>query len=296
MRASTDSLAAAIPRPVRQVVAGGLSGILAKSFSAPFDRVKILLQTNSALYPRASIFRMMHAILLREGVRGLFVGNWSTIVRIAPYSSIQFFAYEEYKRLLGVQEHLMNPLQNLVAGSLAGSTAVMGTYPLDVIRTKMAVSLATPDVHGHLRRPGVLSTLANIYRKDGLRGCFSGLPSTLLGIFPYGGTNFMINDLLKFHSRRFFAVSHDKDLPISVRLMCGGIAATIGQTVSYPLDVVRRKQQVSRGSIGSVGRTIWQESGWRGFFKGLSINYIKVVPMVAISFTTYDSLRGILGL
>ena len=40
---------------------------------------------------------------------------------------------------------------------------------------------------------------------------------------------------------------------------------------------------------------IWREAGMRGLFRGISINYIRVVPMVAVSFTSYDLLKDWLG-
>ena len=40
---------------------------------------------------------------------------------------------------------------------------------------------------------------------------------------------------------------------------------------------------------------IWKEAGVRGLFRGISINYIRVVPMVAVSFTSYDLLKDCLG-
>jgi solute carrier family 25 phosphate transporter 23/24/25/41 len=42
-------------------------------------------------------------------------------------------------------------------------------------------------------------------------------------------------------------------------------------------------------------KTIFQHEGFRGLFTGLSINYMKVVPAVAISFTTYESMKKWLG-
>lgn len=71
-------------------------------------------------------------------------------------------------------------------------------------------------------------------------------------------------------------------------LVSGGFAGMVAQTASYPLEVVRRRMQVS-GAVGS-GRgvgiretavEIWRRAGVRGYFVGLSIGYVKVVPMVA---------------
>jgi solute carrier family 25 protein 16 len=89
-----------------------------------------------------------------------------------------------------------------------------------------------------------------------------------------------------------------KNVPIPAKLACGAIAGALGQTVAYPLDVVRRRMQTAGYSDGMRPLTaratlpaiteIIKHEGWRALFKGLSINYYKVVPAVSISFTTYE--------
>lgn len=40
---------------------------------------------------------------------------------------------------------------------------------------------------------------------------------------------------------------------------------------------------------------VWREAGWRGFWVGLTIGYVKVVPMVAISFFVYERMKVVLS-
>jgi solute carrier family 25 protein 16 len=48
--------------------------------------------------------------------------------------------------------------------------------------------------------------------------------------------------------------------------------------------------------MGEVAGRIWIEKGWRGFFVGLGIGYVKVVPMVATSFFVYERAKWYLGI
>lgn len=43
-------------------------------------------------------------------------------------------------------------------------------------------------------------------------------------------------------------------------------------------------------------RTIIKKEGWKTLFRGLHINYIKVVPLVSVSFTVNDLMRRWMGL
>jgi solute carrier family 25 protein 16 len=45
-----------------------------------------------------------------------------------------------------------------------------------------------------------------------------------------------------------------------------------------------------------VGRSILRERGYRGFFVGLGIGYVKVVPMVATSFYVYERMKIAFGI
>jgi solute carrier family 25 phosphate transporter 23/24/25/41 len=39
------------------------------------------------------------------------------------------------------------------------------------------------------------------------------------------------------------------DLSVVTKLACGAAAGTVGQTVAYPLDVVRRRMQVRKAAL-----------------------------------------------
>jgi len=97
--------------------------------------------------------------------------------------------------------------------------------------------------------------------------------------------------------------SGKKQLKAWAQLCAGGFAGMVSQTASYPLEVIRRRMQVG-GAVGDgrvvgmreTARDIWRGGGVRGFFVGLSIGYVKVVPMVATSFFVYERSKTFLGI
>ena len=73
--------------------------------------------------------------------------------------------------------------------------------------------------------------------------------------------------------------------------MFGAIAGLLGQSASYPLDIVRRRMQTQPGlmTIAGVLRKVFIEEGIiHGLYKGLSLNWVKGPIAVGVSFTTFD--------
>ena len=92
-------------------------------------------------------------------------------------------------------------------------------------------------------------------------------------------------------------------LTAPAQLAAGAIAGLASQTVSYPLEVIRRRMQVG-GAVGdgvrvgivNTARKILVERGVKGFFVGLTVGYIKIVPMTATSFYVYERAKWAFGI
>lgn len=82
-------------------------------------------------------------------------------------------------------------------------------------------------------------------------------------------------------------------------MLFGAMAGLLGQTSSYPLDVVRRRMQThvdysKLGILGTMRRVVAEEGLLHGLYKGLSMNWIKGPIAVSISFTTFDLINKFL--
>mmetsp|Transcript_32749 Transcript_32749/g.92896 ORF Transcript_32749/g.92896 Transcript_32749/m.92896 type:complete len:411 (-) Transcript_32749:182-1414(-) len=386
------------PMFLRELIAGGVAGGIAKTSVAPLERTKILFQTGR-IRPGSGVWRTLVDIASSEGWQGLFKGNTATVTRIIPYSAIHFWAYEHFRRILvaeTVSRRLpQGPWMDLLAGSAAGATSVVLTYPLDLVRTRMAWQLeepprsriagggsraprsfaepvpsapsssssptgsrsqapspATPNpaagssteqpalrhrrastgprlaaparppggpscpapqIHGEAVTSTMLGMARNVLRGEGLMGLYSGIGPTLWGILPYAGIKFYVYQSLKQQYRHLAVQSPSEDvsprLPLTLMLSFGAVSGLVGQTLTYPLDIVRRRMQVQGVVINGVpaGGAIYSSTldcmvgmvrneGLRSLFYGLHINYIKVIPSTALGFMIYDYMKSLLRL
>lgn len=297
-----------LPLYAKELIAGGVAGAFAKTAVAPLERTKILLQTRTEGFHSLGLCQSLKKLFKHEGVRGFYKGNGASVLRIVPYAALHFMTYEQYRCwILNNYSALgTGPVIDLLAGSAAGGTAVLCTYPLDLARTKLAYQVV--DTRGSFRNGvrhlhaqpaynGVKDVLKVVYSEGGVRALYRGVGPTLCGILPYAGLKFYIYEELKRH------VPEEHQKSIVMRLSCGAMAGLFGQTLTYPLDVVRRQMQVEtlqptnkcgatryKSTLDGL-TTIVRNQGWRQLFAGLSINYIKIVPSVALGFTAYDTMK-----
>lgn len=301
---ASPTLASGQPHPrlnnrdvvITSLIAGAVAGALAKTTIAPLDRTKINFQINKDVpYSFRAALLFLHKTYTHEGFLALWRGNSATMARIIPYSAIQFTAHEQWKKLLQVDLHDDTKVRRFMAGALAGITSQSLTYPLDLARARMAVT----DKYSGYRT--LREVFVKIWQCEGPRTLYRGYWATILGVIPYAGTSFFTYDTLK---KEYYKYTGDTSPNTVISLVFGATAGVIGQSSSYPLDIVRRRMQTTGVTahcadryltIGSTLAKIYREEGFiRGFYKGLSMNWIKGPIAVGISFATYDHIRHFL--
>ncbi|KAA8908039.1 hypothetical protein TRICI_004866 [Trichomonascus ciferrii] len=300
----------------RSGIAGGAAGCAAKTLIAPLDRVKILFQTSNPSFRKYTgswlgFYRAGRHIYSTDGVLALFQGHSATLLRIFPYAAIKFVAYEQVRSLLIPSKQQETSARRFVAGSLSGLVSVFFTYPLDLVRVRLAY-----DTTSHSSPRGrLIHVMKKIYgeRQEGLRNFYKGFVPTIAGMIPYAGVSFWAHDAFHdlFRTKLLAPYAVQDDVPISgtsrppltawAQLTAGGLSGLCAQTASYPLEVIRRRMQVSgetgeRIGMFKMGKSIVATRGFRGLFVGLSIGYIKVTPMFACSFFVYERVKLLLGI
>ena len=142
---------------------------------------------------------------------------------------------------------------------------------------------------------------------------------------PYSGIAFTINEQAK---RQIYNI-HQRD-PITIeKIQCGALSGLIAQSMTYPLEVTRRRMQTigvvpmsgKDAAVDVLGASLetkvaqdaaklaeqhivtkpptmmrimsqlMKEQGAMGFFKGLSMNWLKGPISFSISFTSFDIIR-----
>lgn len=295
----------------KNLACGGIAGMVSKTTVAPLDRVKILLQAHNHHHRNHGVLGGFKRIIKTEGPLALYKGNGAQMVRIFPYAASQFTAFEIYKKYLSKIFGDKSHIDKFLAGAAAGLTAVFLTYPLDTIRARLAFQISGEHIY-----TGIVHTATSICREEGgMRALYRGFTPTLMGMVPYAGLSFYCFEYLKYGLMKFLPSWTCKPCPkntgglvltIPAKLLCGGLAGAVAQSFSYPLDVTRRSMQLAmmkpethhlgQGMLKTLKHIYSDHGVVKGLYRGMSINYMRAIPMVAMSFSTYELCKQMMGL
>lgn len=183
-----------------------------------------------------------------------------------------------------------------VAGACAGGVGQTIIYPLEVLKTRLALRKT-----GQYK--GILDAAIQIHANEGFSSFYRGYVPNMLGILPYAGIDLAVYETLK----RKYLKKHESDADrpsFFVLLGCGTVSSSLGQLCSYPLALVRTRLQAQvvkddfeRRNHTMVGtfRRIIETEGFTGLYRGITPNFIKVLPAVSISYVVYEYTSQALG-
>jgi len=213
---------------------------------------------------------------------GFWRGNGINCMRVFPDRGILFLANDIYKskakQLFTASGEKQGNIAKGLCGALAGCTSTLCTYPMDLIRTRVA---------GIQSESGRLCVVFNsILKNDGCRGFYRGIGLSLFNVFPYSGICFAIYGLCK----DYIGEEH--------HFISGAFAGMITGTVTFPIDTVRRclqssgaKQMNHYSGFKNCFKTLWREEGPRRFFRGAGVNILRISPQQAITFCVFENLK-----
>lgn len=315
-----------------------MAGSVAKTVTAPLSRLTILYQVHPMVTTREhrpkfsmTIRGGLSKIIERGGILSLWKGNGTSCLHRFPFSAINFWCYEGMLDLLNGVERLsdeeedsssshhhnnannnnnnnnkgeVSTFSRLVAGAVAGTTACVACYPLDLIRTRLTTQLDGKEAHYR----GISDAFRKIISSEGYIGLYSGLGPTLMVAVPnfsiswvvYGSLKeYALEDELFYNLRKVDTETGEEKLGFVLTLLCGAASGTFSTLLTFPFDTVRRRMQIQgqhvcpedRLSGMQMIRALLKKDGMKGFYRGLTPEVLKVVPMVGTMFTVYELLK-----
>lgn len=221
-----------------------MAGAISRSAVSPIERIIILRQTGNLEYMGLTITSSIQKMYTTEGVKGWFKGNGATVVRIAPFQSIEFFAFEYYRMYFSKVCSVLNmkyseTQKNLITGALSGMTASTFVYPIDLVRTLLATQ--TDSVKQKRQFNGIFSSIFKVYQQEGFFSLYKGWGTSMAGIAPYASFKLTCYQTLKNY---YLKQKEQQQIGVITNLAMGAISGCFAVTMTYPTDLLRKRMQM----------------------------------------------------
>jgi solute carrier family 25 (adenine nucleotide translocator) protein 4/5/6/31 len=290
---------------------GGFSGAVAKTMTAPIERIKLVVQTQDANpkirsgeVPRyKGIVDCGQRIIKEQGFRRFWDGNFTNCIRYFPTQAFNLSFKDTFKRMFPKYnpktEFPMFFAANLVSGGLAAAGSLTIVYPLDYARTRLASDVGS----GKKTFTGLGDCIMKTMKGPGGFGAlYTGFGVSVVGIVGYRGLQLGCFDTITGLN------PYKKDKGIMgafTTFVAAQTAITIGAGATYPFDTVRRRLQMQsekpveehlyKGTMDCFKKIASEEGLAKGLYKGFLANVVRSVGG-ALVLVFYDRAKIILGI
>merc|ERR1712196_256961 len=264
------------PNPLINLAAGGVSGAVSKTITAPLEKVKLAIQ-NQDSNPRILSGEMkrytgMGDCFMRHvselGASSLWRGNVANCIRYVPTAACNLMFKDTIKGLFPKpnkdKEFGKFAAVQIASGSAAGGLTNTIVSPLIYVRTVLGADIGKVKKYN-----GMGDCLAKTVKEGGFFSLYNGIGPSTVGIVVYRGAQFGLQDTIKAFN------PYQKDVSM-IGIVSKFIVAQIAVSVS--------------GIAACFGKILKAE-GPGGFFKGALANILRGTG-AAIVLVLYDEIMN----
>lgn len=276
----------------KKLVCGGLAGVVSRTVTAPFDRLKVLLQVQGqqkvlGASQNLSILQMFKA-MRREGFITMWRGNAINCCKIFPENAMRFYLFEhlcESGRLDLFTHDFLNKLTN---GAVTGMIIQTGMYPLELTKTRVMTSpirITMKQSCVQIWNEGsstILTRWSNFYK---------GFKPAIIGVMPFAALELGISKKGTEMYNQYIGTRKVGYWPL---FLIASTATFTAMGCTYPFRLLTCQMQAYTGpeehrlGFKALSKKIWKAERTRGFYRGFFANGIKAIPASAVGWTVFN--------
>merc|ERR1711981_1159673 len=283
------------PNPLISLAAGGVSGAVSKTITAPLEKVKLAIQ-NQDSNPRILSGEMkrytgMGDCFMRHiselGATSLWRGNVANCVRYVPTAACNLMFKDTIKGLFPKA----NPKTEfgkfgavqIASGSAAGGLTNTIVYPLIYVRTVLGADLGKVKKYN-----GMADCIMKTAKEGGVLSLYNGIGPSTIGIVVYRGAQFGLQDIIKAFN------PYQKEFStrgIVSKFIVAQIAVSVSGIAAYPFDTLQRRPQIEASKPKSEQIYTGMADCAAKIFKGALANILRGTG-AAIVLVLYDEIMN----
>lgn len=288
--------------PLVSLAAGGISGAVSKTLTAPLEKVKLAIQ-NQDSDPRVMSGEMKRYTGMGDafkrhiselGPQSLWRGNFANCIRYVPTAAFNLAFKDNIKKLFPKYnkdtEFSKFAMAQVASGAAAGGATNTLVYPLIYVRTVLGADLGKEKKY-----TGMVDCLKKTVQSNGFTSLYNGIGPSSVGIVVYRGAQFGLQDILKAfnpYQKDFTAIG------LASKFTVAQIAVSLSGVISYPFDTMQRRLQIEASKpaaeqmysgMADCFTKILAKEGPGGFFKGALANVLRGTG-AALVLVIYDEI------
>ena len=274
-----------------KLICGGVAGVVSRSATAPFDRLKVLMQVQGQQrvmgatkdLGMADMFRAMH----RQGVLSMWRGNGVSCIKIFPENALRFLLFEflcdSDALTLSKNYDIIN---KLFSGAITGITIQTLMYPVELTKTRVMTSQAQAGIWGTIKE------IAS--ERGGVTAFYKGITPALMGVIPFAALQLGLSKSGTELWREWNEVANPGFWPL---FSISSSATFVAMGCTYPLRLMTCQMQAYRGpeqtrpNMGGLFANIMKTEGVKGLYRGFTANAVKAIPASAIGWTIFQKTQ-----
>ncbi|EGR30272.1 mitochondrial carrier protein, putative [Ichthyophthirius multifiliis] len=176
--------------PIYQIaLCGSISGAACSPIMAPMENIRIKMQVNRNPYQYTNTLDCFKRTFQQYGIRGIYKGFNSTLIRELPGECIYFLIYEMQMRKLRQslqQQPLLLQYSPLLAGAVSGLIFWISVFPIDTLKSR----IQSDDMQNPLFK-NFLDCFKKTVNKEGFGALFKGINVCIIRSLPANGFGFL---------------------------------------------------------------------------------------------------------
>lgn len=285
-----------VSRGTTSFLAGSSAGLVSSLALQPFEVIKTRMQAHKlrAGATNANMFATAGYVVRQEGVKGLWAGVTASCIRTAAGAGLYFLLLERVTRELRTRfpqgkdsNQTLAGVRTFGVGAASRSLAATLLCPITVVKTRMEYASVSGATY-----TGVGQALYSIGSKEGVKGLFSGLGSTLLRDAPFSGLNLVMYTQMR-RVMSDFAASQGREVSAIDTFIAGAIAGGFATFATHPPDVLRTRVQLQNAR--TTFRSIIAEEGVKALWVGSFPRIARRTLQQAVTWSLYEYITRELG-